>query len=266
MAVHTALSGGKGTGCRAELGIGGVANTGMALLTQLRCLNRQHGFVDAAMHLMATGAVICYRGVFPEFGTAFFGVAGIAILIDAHLLKAGLTQASVGIVAVTAHHLAVFDWMTGALVDIGLLFEMTRSTHLDFGGSLLNRILGSMDQVAACAGNVSAVVMAAFPGHTLVVLMAGKAHAVLFVGGDRGVFTEGDHRFLTALVVVAHRAVAGFALEIGHGGRAGVGTAVDVVEQRHDGCALLVAHQTAVSTLWGVLAFGELFVERRLNL
>lgn len=61
---------------------------GVALLTKLRRLTDQHGFVHAAMGIVAIRTVVGDGGMFPQFRAAFFGVAAIAIFVDAHLLQA----------------------------------------------------------------------------------------------------------------------------------------------------------------------------------
>ena len=80
----------------------------MAILTEVGNLFGQQGRMAAAMRSMADGTVLLNRGMFPDEGSAFIGMALVAELIDVlgpdHVVRKG----TVGIVAIGAHYLA-FD-------------------------------------------------------------------------------------------------------------------------------------------------------------
>ena len=74
----------------------------VALLAQKwRALSQQVA-VNRTMRLVTMGAVFSHRLVFPQEGSAFFGVAVVAAFIDGHGMQVGRTGSTVGIVAVTA--------------------------------------------------------------------------------------------------------------------------------------------------------------------
>ncbi len=101
-------------------------------------------------------------------------------------------------------------------MHVSFLGEVATGTYLNLGLLVGDGVFGGMDKVATGAGDIGAVVMAAFPCHAFVVLMAGHTYRILLVGRNWRVFAEGDHRLLATFVVTAHGTVAGFALEIGH--------------------------------------------------
>jgi len=56
--------------------------TAMALLAQPRSTRLEQGSIGRAVRRMTVAAIIDHRAVFPEEGTAFFGMAGIAGFIQ----------------------------------------------------------------------------------------------------------------------------------------------------------------------------------------
>src|SRR5665647_2807487 len=71
---------------------------------------------------MAIGAVFGHRLMFPEEGTAFFGMAGEAGFIDRVFLQQLGTGRAMGVVTVGANHLAFTNGVVRNLVAICALF------------------------------------------------------------------------------------------------------------------------------------------------
>src|SRR5450755_2808207 len=74
--------------------VAGIANPGHAHLQQLR--------IAAAVRLVAVGAILHDRGMFPEKWSPAFGMAAIAILVDGALNQLTGVWASMRIVATGA--------------------------------------------------------------------------------------------------------------------------------------------------------------------
>lgn len=86
--IHTGITRSEGIGLIAKIGITAMAIRSVTLLTQLWRFADQHGFVHAAMGIVAISAVVGDGGMFPQFRAAFFGMTAIAIFINTHLLQA----------------------------------------------------------------------------------------------------------------------------------------------------------------------------------
>ena len=85
----------------------GVARGDMALRAESRIRNLKETIVNRSMRLMAVGAVLDDRRVFPEERPAPLRVARVAVLVDAGLLKHGWVRRAVRVVAVCTRHLAL---------------------------------------------------------------------------------------------------------------------------------------------------------------
>lgn len=69
----------------------------------------EQSIVHRAVRFMAVGTIFHCRWMFPKKGAASFGVARVAILIDAVLLELSRARASVRIMTIRAGHLALSD-------------------------------------------------------------------------------------------------------------------------------------------------------------
>lgn len=116
VAVEAALAAVEGIGGVGKYRISGVTVAGVALQAKLRRLGDQHRLVDAAVGVMTVGAVVGDGRMLPQFRPTFLAVTGIAVVIDAHLLQAGLAQTAVGIVTVATDHLLPLHWVAAALM------------------------------------------------------------------------------------------------------------------------------------------------------
>jgi len=86
--------------------VAAATNLGMAGLTELRALLDQHGWVIRSMNLVAKCAFLRSRRVLPQERAAFFGMAGIAVVIDAQLLQGCISYGAMRIVAITTDDLS----------------------------------------------------------------------------------------------------------------------------------------------------------------
>ena len=84
----------------------------MALLTEQRWPLSQHGRVVTAVGVVTQSTVFAHRGVFPQYRPAFFGVAGVAGIVDAGFGQLKFIQTAVGIVTIRARHLTKPQRMT----------------------------------------------------------------------------------------------------------------------------------------------------------
>ena len=97
------------------------------------------------------------------------------------------------------------------------MLGMTTGADGDLLGLVADRVMTRVYLMTVATGDIGVVVMIATPGHALVIVVAAHADTILLLGGDRGIGAEGDHRFLPPAVMFPHGAVAGFALQVGHG-------------------------------------------------
>jgi len=85
--------------------------------------------------------------------------------------------------AVAAGQLTGTQRMMRWLLEIRTHLLVTAITNLGLGGLFQHRILGSVDGMATCTGNVVTLVHTAFPANVVAVTVAMEAHSVLGVHG-----------------------------------------------------------------------------------
>ena len=73
---------------------------GVALSAQPRIGNFEQAIVNRAVRLMASGAILQDRRVFPKIGTAPLGVTGVTVFIDSRLNELRWIRRSVRIMTV----------------------------------------------------------------------------------------------------------------------------------------------------------------------
>ena len=97
-------------------------------------------------------------------------------------------------------------------MHIRFLLGMALGTNRHFVGFVADRVFCYVYLVAATAGNISIVMVIAFPRDALIIVMATHADTVLFLRGNGGILAEGDHRLFATLVMITERAVASLTL------------------------------------------------------
>jgi len=140
-----------------------------------------------AVRSMAIGAIFCDGLMFPEEGTAFFGMAGEAGFIDRVFLQQLGASGTMRVVTVGANHLAFTDGVVRNLVAICALFLVARKTDLGLGLFVAHFIVRRVNLVARGTRYVRGLVGAALPvGAILVFGMAGKTGFIQYLGFVRG--------------------------------------------------------------------------------
>ena len=124
-------------------------------LAQKRCAHLEQRGLYRAVRLMAAGAVLGHRLVFPEKRPAVFGVTGRASLINGIFNQLRRGRGTVRRMARRARHRAFAQWVMRRLQKIAVLCLMTGGADFDLGGGRLYRILGRVQLMAACAGNIA---------------------------------------------------------------------------------------------------------------
>lgn len=195
------------------VGLAGVECRGMALLAESGSTGGQQRLIDGAMRLVTQAAILRSRGMFPEEGTAFVGVAAETIVIDRNLTQRRMTNTAVGVVAVHAGGLAFRYGVTRRKMQLRAHLRVTIGAN--FVGFLLaqHKILLLVGVMAAVAADVLLFVLAAHPQHLVVIVVAGLATRITH-GDIRGpIRTETDIRGVSAgfLFMGSAGAVAGYA-------------------------------------------------------
>ena len=165
-----------------------------------------------AMYPMAESTVFNHRIVFPQEGTPFFRMAGIAIVVNRVLLQTGWPNGTMGVVAVTANQLVFANRVGGSLVGLGADILVAAITDFRLGGAF-QYFAGFVQHVAANTGHVFALVMTAMPVQQMgVALVTFQAYAVLCFQRRRAFAAKADDANIFWVVgVVAARAMTGFA-------------------------------------------------------
>ena len=90
----------------------------------------QQHFMVGAVRRMAIQAAFANRGVTENEGTALFGMALKADLVNRICFQEGVRWAAVGIMAVAATHLTFEEWHVGALAEFYALLLMAAKTRI----------------------------------------------------------------------------------------------------------------------------------------
>src|SRR5512144_2043568 len=104
--------------------------------------------------------------------------------------------------------------MRRELGEGGLDVPVAAITDLRLLGAVPDRIVLGMNEMAADAGEVAAVVDAAVPAHAVVVRVAGQAYLVLLRHGRRRVLAEQADRFARTLGMLVAWPMAALALHL----------------------------------------------------
>ena len=197
----------------------------MALMAKERRTGLQHALHHGSMRVMAVGAVFAYRLMVMDKRTPLFHVAGVARINHAIALHQLGADRAVGIMAIRACHLAFRNWMVRRLVDLRTLFLVAGKTHFRLCCLVTHFVVARMQAVAACAGDVTALVDAAFPMGTLgILLVARQACIIAFSNRRSGTLaksTLGCRRLAGALMALVCGA---FAVAASASGRASIRT------------------------------------------
>lgn len=155
----------------------------MATLAKLRGTSGQQGVIGTAVRIVAVGAVVCHRLVFPQHGATGLGVALVAVVVQGELLDSAFGEAAMGIVATGAGHIAAcldsHQWMVAALVKGGELVEVAAAASFDLLYWVAYGITGYMYLVAVSARQALDVVLVEVPGIIRFLQMTAQADGVL---------------------------------------------------------------------------------------
>lgn len=156
------------------------ADLRMALLAELCALFFQQSFVNRAVCAVTQAAVFCHRIVLPKVGTTLLRMTLVTVVIQAQLLEHRGTVRTMGIVAVTTHHFAFPDGVSGSLVSLGAYVVMAGITDLGLGRSVHGQV-GFVHIVAGCAGQFLGLMQAGMPLYHAAALVTLGTHNVLCI-------------------------------------------------------------------------------------
>lgn len=177
----------------------------MTLSAQPRVGHFEQPIVYRSVRLVTVGAVFHHRRVLMQKRTAAFGMAGIAIFVDAGLLELGRIGRAVRIVAACASQLSLPHGHVGRTHQLSFPLQMTLTAHLGLrsfieeGGSIVDfgelvAVGGFLHQsVAVDASDAAAGMRAGGPIGLNAALMTAKTRLVLQFGGLFGIFAKRDH-------------------------------------------------------------------------
>lgn len=104
---------------------GRMESLAMALLAEPWLTHTQHAWLVGAVRIVAIGAILTHRLVFPQERSAFFLMALVTGLVDGILGELIGTGRAVRIMAVGAGHLAFPDRVVRSFVDLCAFVLMT---------------------------------------------------------------------------------------------------------------------------------------------
>jgi hypothetical protein len=168
---------------------------------------------------MAESAILADRSVLPQIRSAFFGVALVTGVIDVQSCQLRRNGVAVHVVAAHAVHLSFEYRVRESLLRLSALHPMAAETDVGLRRRLPDGIRRRVEVVTVDTSYLVAGVSARVPAETDIALVAGQAHAVLFVDRRSGIRTEPNHggAFLSAPDTARMRAswsVAGLALQL----------------------------------------------------
>ena len=135
----------------------------VTVLTQHRRPRFQERPDIRAVWRMAVGAVVDRRGVLPKEGPAFFGMAGIAGLVDRVLDQQRRPGRSMRVVTLGASDLAGEDRVGRDAVNLRPLRLVAGKADLGLGELVEHPLSGSVNVMAVAAGNAARLMLAAGP-------------------------------------------------------------------------------------------------------
>jgi hypothetical protein len=195
---------------------GRVPRAFVTRLAQKRRAHFQKRRLRGTMWIVAIGAVLRDRLVFPQKRPAKFSMAGSASFGDGVLDQLSRSARAMRRVARRTRHLPFAQGMMRGLEKIRALRLMTRRADLDLHRGRLHRILGCVQSMAAGAGDIARGVDARRPIVRRVRLMAAQTLHVLHRSRRGRLRTEVDHageRSAPGPHMRAARSVTGLALQ-----------------------------------------------------
>ena len=233
-----------------------MARAFVTCLTQKRRPHLEQRRLYRTVRIVAVGAVLGDRLVFPEERPSILRMAAGAGLVDRVFHQLRGRRRAVRRMAGRAGHLALAQRMPRQLVEVGVLGLVTAGTDFDLAGCGLHRILGGMQLMAARARDIPRRMRARGPIMRGVRLVAPQTIRVLLLHGEWDLGPKAmipqryhpSHRH-------AHRPARGrprTAARRGRTGRADRRAGVLGVKYGHDGGIAGMTSETGVGSLRAV--------------
>lgn len=201
----------------------------MAFDTQEGGATTERPTVYGTVDVVTDGAVLGHRKVLVQKRTAFFGVAGVTVVVDRKRIELMGPGSAMAVVAFAADHLVVSQRVSVGAVGLCPYIRVTLVTGLGLAITLTHRVL-FMDQVAAGADNAGRVMSSPLPMLPPAVLMALETESVQYLlavtaGRQRcdgtgrailqGMIGTRSVASLTVLICEEARAVGKFTVRVG---------------------------------------------------
>src|SRR5499433_2410282 len=166
----------------------------VALLTEPRLGQLQHGIVVGPVRVVAVRAALHHWLVTPEKRTALLRMAGEAGVVQRRFLEEGWSDGAVRAVTRATRHLAFPHRHVGGAHGLGTLLLVAGAAGLDLvhPGELVLRADVVHQGVAVGAGDVTGLVAAALPEDALALRVAVEADLVALQDGRGIVLGERD--------------------------------------------------------------------------
>ena len=163
------------------------------------------------MYPVTQSAVLNHGIMFPQEGTSFFRMAGIAIVVNGVLLQTGWSNGAMRVMAVTANQFVFAHWVPGSLVGLGANIFMALVADFRLGGAF-QYLAGLVHHMAIHARHVFTFMMTAMPVHHMgIALMAFQANPVLGFQRGRALAAKIDQaNVVRVLGMLATGAMTGF--------------------------------------------------------
>lgn len=149
----------------------------MTFDTQERSAAVERSAVYGSMDVVTDSAVLGHREVLVQERAAFFGVAGIAVVVDRKRVELMGAGPAMAVMALAADHLMVPQRVPVGTVGLRPYIRMTLVTGLGLAVTLAHRVF-FVNQVAARADNAGRVMGSALPMLPPTILMALKTEPV----------------------------------------------------------------------------------------
>ena len=185
MAVHARLAqhllgSTKGRNVVTTVECAGVKILLMAVLAKKRGTGDQQAVHNRAMRVMAIGATVRYRLMFPQERSAFFCMAGSTGLQNAGFCQQVIGNGTMRIVTVGAGQQAFQHRVMGTLSKLCLFFQMAAGAYGRLGSFGKNRITRFMDVVTTGTGQLRKLVFTVLPVRAQAVFVTAETDLVLY--------------------------------------------------------------------------------------
>lgn len=155
----------------------------VTLLAKHRRACLEHAGDDAAVRVVAVGAVFCDWIMLVHERAAFFGMAGVAGVVRAVAFDQLGSDRAMRIVAIGADHLAFGNRVVGRTIDLRALFLVAGVADFCLRRAVADLVIVAVDFVTGIAGHIGIVMRAAIPMRAIRVFdVAVHADCAAFIG------------------------------------------------------------------------------------